>query len=369
MHVVLAGGGTAGHIEPALTLAEALRRRDVGVGITLLGSPRGLETRLVPARGFDLALIPAVPLPRRLTPDLLAVPSRLRAAVGEVERILAETGADVLVGFGGYVALPGYLAARRTGLPYVVHEANARPGLANRWGARFTRYVAVADAAIRLPHAVPLGIPLRREIATLDRAARRAEARAYFGLDAEVPTLAVAGGSQGARSINRAVVAALPMLAAAGVQVLHIAGPQQIAEVESAQPKRAPDAPAYVLLPYADRMDLVYAAADLMLCRAGALTCAELAAVGLPAVYVPLPHGNGEQRLNAKPIVEAGGGVLLRDAELRGDAIRRIVLPLVTDRARLAEMAGRAAALGRRDADERLADLVEQAAAARRVVT
>ncbi|MBX6371553.1 MAG: undecaprenyldiphospho-muramoylpentapeptide beta-N-acetylglucosaminyltransferase [Acidothermus sp.] len=371
MHVVLAGGGTAGHIEPALALAEALRRRDPGIGVTMLGTSRGLETRLVPARGFELALIPAVPLPRRLTPALLAVPGRLREAVTSVEKILADVGASVVVGFGGYVALPAYLAARRMRLPYVVHEANARPGLANRWGARFTRFVAVADPSIRLPHAVTVGIPLRTAITTLDRAKLRAEAREHFGLLPDAPTLAVTGGSQGARSINQAVIDALPELATAGVQVVHVAGPKQFAEVQpAADAARAglpSDAPPYVLLAYADRMELVYAAADLLLCRAGALTCAELAAVGLPAVYVPLPHGNGEQRLNARPVVRAGGGVLISDAELRRGAIRSVVLPLVTDRERLAQMAQRAAAHGRRDADERLADLVLQAAESRRI--
>lgn len=371
MHVVLAGGGTAGHIEPALALAEALRRRDPGIGVTMLGTSRGLETRLVPARGFELALIPAVPLPRRLTPALLAVPGRLREAVTSVEKILADVGASVVVGFGGYVALPAYLAARRMRLPYVVHEANARPGLANRWGARFTRFVAVADPSIRLPHAVTVGIPLRTAITTLDRAKLRAEAREHFGLLPDAPTLAVTGGSQGARSINQAVIDALPELATAGVQVVHVAGPKQFAEVQpAADAARAglpSGAPPYVLLAYADRMELVYAAADLLLCRAGALTCAELAAVGLPAVYVPLPHGNGEQRLNARPVVRAGGGLLISDAELRRGAIRSVVLPLVTDRERLAQMAQRAAAHGRRDADERLADLVLQAAESRRV--
>jgi UDP-N-acetylglucosamine--N-acetylmuramyl-(pentapeptide) pyrophosphoryl-undecaprenol N-acetylglucosamine transferase len=258
-----------------------------------------------------------------------------------------------VVGFGGYVALPAYLAARRRGVPIVVHEANARPGLANRVGARLTGYVAVSVPGTRLPHARYLGLPLGRAVAQLDRAARRIEARAAFGLDADRPTLLVTGGSQGARRINTAVAAAAPALAAAGVQVLHHAGRANADTVRDevrSTLEHAAGAPPYVVLPYIDRMELAYAAADLAVCRAGANTCAELAAVGLPAVYVPLPHGNGEQRLNAAPIVEAGGGLLVADADLDGHWVARNVPRLVCDAEQLATMAKAAAAHGRRGA-------------------
>src|SRR4051812_32130827 len=182
MHVVLAGGGTAGHIEPALALAAALRRHDPGVGITALGTERGLETRLVPERGYDLALIPPVPLPRRPTFALASLPVRLQRAVRAAAAVLDRTHADVVVGFGGYVALPAYLAARRRRVPIVVHEANARPGLANRIGARFTTYVAAASPTCPLRHAEYVGIPLRTAVSSLDRVTSRPAARAGLGL-------------------------------------------------------------------------------------------------------------------------------------------------------------------------------------------
>ena len=153
MSVVLAGGGTAGHIEPALALADALRRVDPRIPITCLGTERGLETRLVPLRGYDLALIPAVPLPRSLTPQLLSVPGRLAGAMNATAAASGPGRADVLVGFGGYVATPAYLAARRRGVPIVVHEANPRPGLANRIGARLTEHVFTGQPGTKLPHA------------------------------------------------------------------------------------------------------------------------------------------------------------------------------------------------------------------------
>jgi UDP-N-acetylglucosamine--N-acetylmuramyl-(pentapeptide) pyrophosphoryl-undecaprenol N-acetylglucosamine transferase len=358
LSVVLAGGGTAGHVEPALALADALRRRDPGTVVTALGTATGLEARLVPARGYPLLEVPRVPLPRRPTPDLLRVPGRVAGAVRRTREHLDAVRADVVVGFGGYVALPAYLAARRRRTPFVVHEANARAGLANRVGARLTPHVAAAVEGSGLVGAVVLGIPLRRAVSTLDRTAARETARAAFGLGPG-PVLLVTGGSQGARAVNAAVTGAAPDLAAAGVQVLHVAGPKQADAVRAAlgpDPGAAP--PTHHVLDYVDRMELAYAAADLAVCRAGAMTCAELSAVGLPAVFVPLPIGNGEQALNARPVVEAGGGLLVDDAAFDPAYVRSTVLPLVTDPARLRAMSTAAAASGSRDADEALADLV-----------
>ena len=352
-HVVLAGGGTAGHVEPLLNTADALRRRDPSIGISVLGTAEGLESRLVPLRGYELVVVPKVPLPRRPTVDLLRVPGRLRAAVQAARRHLDDVDASVVVGFGGYVSVPAYLAARRR-RPVVVHEANARAGIANRLGARWAVAVASAVDGTGLPHAKVIGLPLRQSIAHLDRQARRADARASFGL-ADGPVLMVTGGSQGARRINEAVVAAAPALDRAGVQVLQITGPKNVDAVRAA----LGDAfPRHHVLDYVDGMDSAYAASDLALCRAGAMTCAELAAVGLPAVYVPLPIGNGEQALNARPTVAAGGGVLVDDPDLDASWIEGNVLPLLSDGARLTEMAAAARRLGHPTADEDLVDLV-----------
>lgn len=348
--VVLAGGGTAGHISPALALADALRRADPQVQITCLGTERGLETRLVPIRGYDLALIPAVPMPRSLTPALLSVPGRLAAAVRAAAEVLDRVHADVLVGFGGYVATPGYLAARQRRVPIVVHEANPLPGLANRLGALLTTHVFTGQQGTRLRHSTCIGIPIRREISGLDRLALCDKARSQFGLRPDLPVLLVTGGSQGASSLNRAVAGAAGWLADAGVQVLHIVGPR--ADDDIAPPRG--EVP-YVRLPYVDRMDLAYAAADFALCRAGAITCAELTAVGLPAAYVPLPHGNGEQRRNAEPIAAASGGIIVTDTELSPAWIADTLLPVLLDAELVAAMSKAAAALGYRDADQRLA--------------
>jgi UDP-N-acetylglucosamine--N-acetylmuramyl-(pentapeptide) pyrophosphoryl-undecaprenol N-acetylglucosamine transferase len=361
VHVVLAGGGSTGHVSPALALAAALRRADPDVGLTFLGTEEGLEARVVPAAGYELVTIPRVPLPRELTPRLLTVPGRLAGAVRAAAAVIQRTRASVVVGFGGYVAMPAYLAARRLRVPAVVHEQNARPGIANRFAARFvTEHVAVSFPGTPLRHATFVGLPLRREITTLDRAALRLEARAAFGLDPERPTLLVTGGSQGAVRINEAVSGAAAELAEAGIQVLHATGPRNTVTV----PDRPAGAPPYVAVPYIDRMDLAYAAADLAIARAGASSVTELAAVGLPAIFVPYPAVAGHQRFNAQPVVDAGGGLLVDDADFTPAWVREHVVALLTDADRLAAMSKVARDLVPADADDRLAELVRSVASA-----
>jgi len=362
LSVVLAGGGTAGHIEPAMAVADALTELEPGARIVALGTARGLETRLVPERGYELELVTPVPLPRKLNADLLRLPWRVRRAIRETRAVLERVDADVVVGFGGYVALPAYLAARRAGVPVVVHEANARAGLANRVGARVARRVlaAVPDSGLRGAEVV--GIPVRASITGLDRAGLRREARAHFGFAEDARVLLVFGGSQGAVSINRAVSGAAARLAAAGVSVLHAHGPKNTLEL----PTPRPGDPPYRALPYLSRMDLAYAAADLAICRSGAMTVAEVSAVGLPAVYVPLPIGNGEQRLNALPVTRAGGGIMVSDADLDPDFVASEVVGLITDDAALTAMTAAAAAVGHRDAARRVAGTVVEVARAAR---
>lgn len=354
LSVVLAGGGTAGHVEPALAVADALTALRPGIRITALGTARGLETSLVPDRGYDLELVTPVPLPRKLNADLLRLPWRIRQSIRETAAVLDKVAADVVVGFGGYVAVPAYLAARRRGVPVVVHEANARAGLANRLGARRARRVLAAVPDSGLAGAEVVGMPLRASITGLDRLALRKEARAHFGFAGDARVLLVFGGSQGAASINRAVSGAAADLAAAGISVLHAHGPKNTLEL----PTPGPGDPPYVAVPYLTRMDLAYAAADLAICRSGAMTVAEVSAVGLPAVYVPLPIGNGEQRLNALPVVEAGGGVLIDDAGLTPEFIAGEVVRLLTDGPSLAAMTAAAVKVGHRDAARRVAEVV-----------
>jgi UDP-N-acetylglucosamine--N-acetylmuramyl-(pentapeptide) pyrophosphoryl-undecaprenol N-acetylglucosamine transferase len=360
--VLLAGGGSAGHVSPLLALADCLRRRDPDVRVTALGTEQGLEKRLVPARGYDLRTIAKVAFPRRPSAAFLRLPGALKAAVDAAGAVIDDTSPDVVVGFGGYVSTPAYLAARRRKIPIVVHEQNARPGLANRVGAWLTPYVATTFASTSLRHGIPIGMPLRAEIALLDRAANRAAGLAHFGLDDHRPTLLITGGSLGAQRLNAAFASQVGQLRTAGIQVLHISGLGKEFE-----PDQATGGPPYVVAAYVDRMDLAYAAADLVIARAGANTVCELTAVGLPAVYVPLPIGNGEQRFNATGVVQAGGAVLVDDSQVTPRWILDVLLPLLSDGPRIAAMSAAAAGIGERAADERLADLVVVAAGSRGV--
>ena len=359
LRLLLAGGGTAGHVEPALALADAVIRRRPDTVVAALGTASGLETTLVPTRGFDIHLIPKVTMPRAEPRRWLSIPGGTWSAVRATAAVIAEVQPDVVVGFGGYVALPAYLAARRARVPFVVHEANARAGVANRIGARFTPYVAVSvpSTVNDLPNAQLVGIPLRQSITTLDRASVKASARSTFGLEPDRPTVLVFGGSQGARTINAAMQGASRQVLDAGVQVLHAAGSQNTVTIE----RRESD-PPYVVVPYLDRMDLAYAAADMVVGRSGAMTCAEVAAVGLPAVFVPYPHSNGEQAVNAQPLVDAGAALMILDEDFSAAVVQNVVLGLVLDTDRLQAMSEAGGHLGAGKADERLADLVLQAA-------
>jgi UDP-N-acetylglucosamine--N-acetylmuramyl-(pentapeptide) pyrophosphoryl-undecaprenol N-acetylglucosamine transferase len=362
VNVLLAGGGSAGHVSPLLALADRLVADDPATTVLSIGTATGLEARLVPARGYRFQQIPKVPLPRRPTPAALRLPADLRRAVAAASAAIDSVAADVVVGFGGYVSAPAYLAARRAKLPIVVHEQNSRPGFANRLGARLTRWVAVSFPGTPLRHAVRTGLPLRSEITTLDRGFMRSAARASFGLDPERRTLLVVGGSLGAQRFNQVI----PQLAAdfgtRGVQVLHICG----AGKQVVLPPAPAGAPAYVVQEYVDRMELAYAAADLVVGRAGANTVSEITALGLPAVFVPLPVGNGEQRLNAAPVVAAGGGLLVDDSGFDAGWLRAHLLPLLADPQRCAQMGRAAAGFGRLDADRELAAMVRTAVGAAR---
>lgn len=352
---LLAGGGTAGHVNPLLAVADRLREREPDSTILVLGTAEGLESRLVPARGFELITIAKLPFPRRPGAAALRFPLALRRLVGKTRGIIHSRQVDVVIGFGGYASAPAYLAARAEHVPLVIHEANARPGIANRLGARITRWVGVVFASTRIRNGTVVGMPLRREIEQLDRAAARAEAYSFFALSSQKPVLLVTGGSTGARSLNRTISQSMPLLLGAGWQVLHIAGERS----ETIDPRL----PGYVLLRYCDRMELAIAVADLAVSRAGSATVSEFTAVGVPAIYVPYPVGNGEQRFNAVDVVAAGGGVVVADADFTSEWVASSLVPLLQERATIAEMAALSASVGARDGTDRMVALIDRALA------
>lgn len=368
--VVLAGGGSAGHTSPLIATAEQLGRLAPQVQLTAIGTERGLETRTVPAAGIRLELIPSVPMPRRPGADLVKLPVRLKRAVAAATAILHKTSADVLLGFGGYVSAPAYLAARRMRVPIVIHEQNALPGLANRLAARLTDNIATSFPDTPLPHARWIGLPLRTAIVelaqadTAERARRQVRARAEFGLDPDTATVLVTGGSQGAARVNAAVSQARDGLLAEDIQILHVVGARNAGETDPGYRHPQTDA-IYRPVPFVQAMEEAYAAADLVLSRSGASSTLEAALLGLPALLVPYAVGNGEQARNAASLVQAGGGMLLEDATLTGQDLIDRIPPLITDHGRLAAMAQAARSVASADAADRLAQLTVDIAAGR----
>lgn len=347
---LLAGGGTAGHVNPLLAVADRLRENDPAASVLVLGTAEGLESRLVPARGYELLTIPKLPFPRRPNRKAFAFPVAWRNSVRSVNEMIDERSVEVVVGFGGYASAPAYRAARRAHIPMALHEANAKPGMANRLGSYFTERVGVAFAGTPIRHAHVVGMPLRREIETLDRAGTRAEAIAALGLDTNRSTLLVTGGSLGARRINQTMIEQASQLVEIGYQVLHVQGGR--AEFKD------PGIDHYHLIEYCHRMDYALAVADAAVSRAGAATVCELSALGIPSIYVPYPVGNGEQRFNAAGVVKAGGGIMVSDADFVPEWVDQRLIPLLKSPARLAAMAGAAAEVGVLNGSDRFVDLV-----------
>ncbi|GAB2514082.1 UDP-N-acetylglucosamine--N-acetylmuramyl-(pentapeptide) pyrophosphoryl-undecaprenol N-acetylglucosamine transferase [Paramicrobacterium agarici] len=350
---LLAGGGTAGHVNPLLATADAIREREPDSEVIVLGTKEGLESRLVPERGYELVTIPKVPFPRKLNGAALRFPGLFRQARRETIRVIAERAIDVVVGFGGYASTPAYVAAKKSRVPLVIHEANARPGLANRLGARYTRFVGVAFHGTRLRHARFVGMPLRPEIERIDIDDARREGITFFDLDPERRTLLVTGGSQGARRLNSTVIETAQQIIDGGWQIIHLVGGK--ADVTDPQIEH------YNMVRYCDRMELALAVADFAVSRAGAATVSELTAVGVPAVYVPYPVGNGEQRLNASDVVGANGALLIADALFVPSWVRATLIPLLSDRVKLHDMAVQSRHIGSREGSQRMLQLIDDA--------
>jgi UDP-N-acetylglucosamine--N-acetylmuramyl-(pentapeptide) pyrophosphoryl-undecaprenol N-acetylglucosamine transferase len=369
LSLLVAAAGTGGHVFPGIAMARTVREHDPAATIRFAGTTRGIETRVVPEAGFALDLLPIQPLSRRLARETLLAPFAAVAGVQAARQLLRRHRFDVVFGTGGYVTLPVALAAKLERVPVVLHEPNAIPGIANKLAARVATRIAigVAEAAAAFPpgRTVVVGNPVRPELARLDRQGLHADALAAFGLDPERRTLFVFGGSQGARRINQAVVAATGHWPAPErVQILHACGRRDEADVRAAWALADPEGRGLLVrvVPFIDRMDLAYAAADLAVTRAGAITMAELTATGTPAVMVPLPHAVADhQAANARVLAAAGGAVVVDDAALDGASLVGAAAPLLADPERLAGMAAAMRGLAHPDAAEELAALVVEA--------
>lgn len=353
---VLAGGGTAGHVNPLIATAQAIRQIDPDARIVGVGTPGGLEETLIPDAGLDLELIERAPFPRGINGAALKFPVVFTKAVRQSSAVLRKFDADVVVGFGGYASTPMYLAARKAKIPVVVHEGNAVAGMANKLGARFAHTVALTfestDLSAKNGQTTTVGLPLRDVISRLasdDRSQRRQQAAVEFGVDPELPTIVVTGGSLGAQKLNETMAACAQDF---DHQVIHIAGKGKDEAVREVVGDRA----NYHVFDYVTDMDKIYALADLVITRAGAGMVSEVSALGIPAVFVPLPIGNGEQAKNAHDVVASGGALLVDNANFTPEWVRANIDRLMEPSVR-AEMSAKARAASPLDAAQSLAQI------------
>jgi UDP-N-acetylglucosamine--N-acetylmuramyl-(pentapeptide) pyrophosphoryl-undecaprenol N-acetylglucosamine transferase len=371
---VIAGGGTGGHVQPALAVAGALvaMGHDPGT-VHFVGSARGMEATLVPEAGYSITLLPGRGIRRGRSLDArLAAASAvvgLAAATARALGLLVRRRPAVVLAVGGYASLPCAVAAVALRVPLVLAEQNSVPGATNRLLGRFARAAAVAFPGTELPRAVVTGTPLRPEAESIDRSSEgRRRARSGLGLPDGRRVLGVAGGSLGSRRIHQAAVDLVGSWRPAGeVAVHHVVGARDFPEMgEAVDRAGGPADPAvwYRAVEYERRMPDLLAAADLMVCRAGGSTVAELAGAGVPAVLVPLPGAPGDHQTgNARVLSDVGAAVLLADAECDGGRLAGIVDGLLFEDARLAAMGRAAGQAGRPDAARLVAELVERCAA------
>jgi UDP-N-acetylglucosamine--N-acetylmuramyl-(pentapeptide) pyrophosphoryl-undecaprenol N-acetylglucosamine transferase len=367
MRFVIAGGGTTGHLSPGLAVAAELKGR--GAEVLFIGSGKGPESRIVPTLGYEFRAVQVEGRGRGVVSvrNLRAV-AKMIVATARCVAILVRFRPAAVVGTGGYASLPAAFAARILRVPLVLHEQNSVPGLANRVARRFASRVGVSfpgTQSLLGGSAVLVGNPVRPALVSFDRAKLRPRGLVEFGLSDGRPSLLVFGGSQGAQSINEAASASYDALRHSPIQVLHLAGPEKAEATHAriAEQAQEGDQIIYKVLGYTDSVELAYACGDLALCRAGASTIAELAAVGLPAVLVPLPISlDDDQKRNAQAVVEVGGGRMVLDKDLKPQVIVEVVRDLLVDRPRLEQMGAAIAGLARPDAAERFADLVTEAA-------
>lgn len=334
--VVLAGGGTAGHVEPALAVARQWQSLHEDDHLIFLGTSSGLETTLVPAANFQLKLIPRVRISRKPSLSWIKIPIDLLTSVIASASVIKS--ADVVIGFGGYVSAPAYLAAKFTRTPIVIHEANAKPGWANKLGANFTSHLAVAHPVEdgKYSTALMTGLPLRSDVAKAFIGAQsqwesaRAQAKINLSFDPQSPLIFIMGGSQGSVAINKVVEDCIPFFNEQGLSVLHSIGrlnvlPQSVG--------------GYKAVAYVDQMADAYLAADLIIARSGAVTCSEFRALGRYALFVPLPVGNGEQFVNAASLVREGRAEIVDQKSFTPTFVQS-TLPALLQRSAQSQIAG-----------------------------
>ena len=354
--IVISGGGTGGHIYPAIGIAKELIRLDAETEVVFIGGADRLESTLVPQHGFRFLPISVAGFPRKLTWRWIPVMYKVCSGFARSLGLLKNLEPSVVVGTGGYVCGPVLFAAVLLGVPTVIQEQNAAPGLTNRILARWAKaiYTAFETASTHFPteKVMVLGNPIRRTIGTAERTR---ETYASLGLDPERKTVFIMGGSQGAQAINQSMMDALDDLASLDqrLQFVHQTGK---ADYKAVKARYQTSSLRYLIQPYFDPIETIYSVADLMVCRAGGMTIAEITACGIPAIFIPLPTAAGDhQRLNAQAIAEAGGGITLDQRPLTGYKLAEAIIRIIDNPEEQQEMVNHSRRLGNPHAGEEIA--------------
>lgn len=364
MRIVISGGGTGGHIYPALAIAEELKSR--GNDILYMGGSDSAEEELAAKFGFSFAAVKTAPLYRKSLKIVSSLFSNMQG-LNEAKALLVNFAPHIAIGTGGYVTAPVLMACEKLGIPTMIHEQNAYPGLANRNLAQKAAAVCLTFQAAKehFPATAKIfytGLPVRSAIVDLVGQPISDEAYEFFGIEESeraLPTLLVTGGSQGAQSINEAIFAAYDRLLANNIRIIHLCGKDKYFQLK----QKAPANRLLHLLPYLDKMEYALAIADLALARAGASFLAETAVLGLPLVLVPYPHAtNDHQNANATVFAEAGAAKVVQDSELSGRWLEENVMMLLNDPQALQQMTNGALSLAKTEAASKIADIAEQSA-------
>ncbi|MBS7298174.1 MAG: undecaprenyldiphospho-muramoylpentapeptide beta-N-acetylglucosaminyltransferase [Eubacteriales bacterium] len=357
MRVIFAGGGTGGHINPAISIADYLRKADEDFEALFIGTKRGLETKLVPAAGYDIKYIDIQGFDRKNLLKNFSVAAKLVKANAECVKIVKEFKPDAIVCTGGYVSGPVAIAAKKCRVPAIIHEQNVYPGMTVKGSQRYVDYVAVsfAETINHMSHkdkCVVTGNPIREEILAADKQ----KCREKLGISDDEKLVLIFGGSLGAPRINEAVAGLIPKVAGSNIRILFGTGERNYKSVM----ERIGDVPSNVTVtPYINNMAEVMAAADLAVTRSGAITVSELACLNKPAILIPSPNVvRNHQEQNAKEFEDANAAVMLRESELSPESLYTAITSLVSDDAKLVEMANNMESFAKRDALLEIAELV-----------
>lgn len=366
LRVLLTGGGTGGHIYPALAIAEKLKDLHPACEILYVGTQKGLEHRIVPKRGIPFRTIKVEGLPRKVSPALVKALGKAAGGYMEAKKIVKEFQPDLVIGTGGYVCGPMVLAARLSGVPAMIHEQNAFPGVTNKILARFANQIMVNFQAseqyfVHKNRIAVTGLPVRQEVLNTEHQA----GLDYFGFSSDKTTLLVSGGSRGARSLNRAMADAYAELVQyPDLQILHLTGTTDYEDTKRAiasRKVRLEEHPQVILKPYLDEMQYGLAAADFCVGRAGATFLAELTACGLPGILIPYPYAaENHQEYNAKALVDQQAAIMILDKDLTGKLLSQNILDLYQHAEKRLEMGKCAQQAGKRDSLDQIIQLVEQ---------